>query len=105
MPEERRSQGVIVEDPIHRNISLPFLTLFSWVTGIMRRTNEMDNANRIANSVGLTPPDVEMFVKNLSGGNQQKVAIGKWFGKDAHVMMFDEATQGIDVRAKRDVYE
>ncbi|MEL6272470.1 MAG: sugar ABC transporter ATP-binding protein, partial [Chloroflexota bacterium] len=105
VPEERRSQGVLVEDPIHRNISLPFLTLFSWATGIMRRTQEFTNANRIAASVGLTPPDVTMLVQNLSGGNQQKVAIGKWFGKDAHVMMFDEATQGIDVRAKRDVYD
>ena len=45
-----------------------------------------------------------MLVKNLSGGNQQKVVIGKWFGREPQVMIFDEATQGIDVRAKRDVY-
>lgn len=105
VPEERRSQGVLVEDPIHRNISLPFLKMFAWASGIMRRGQELDNANRIAGDVGLTPPNVMTYVKNLSGGNQQKVAIGKWFGQQARVMIFDEATQGIDVRAKRDVYE
>ena len=105
VPEERRSQGVLVEDPIMRNMSLPFLDLFSWVAGLMRRTRELSNAQKIASDVGLTPPDPHMLVKNLSGGNQQKVAIGKWFGKQARVMLFDEATQGIDVRAKRDVYE
>jgi len=105
VPEERRSQGVLVEDPIHRNISLPFLQQFSWATGLMRRARELMNANRIVNDVGVNPPNINQYVKNLSGGNQQKVAIGKWFGKQARVMLFDEATQGIDVRAKRDVYE
>ncbi len=105
VPEERRSQGVIVEDPIHRNMSLPFLQQFAWATGLMRRANELVNANKIAGDVGLTPPNIHQLVKNLSGGNQQKVAIGKWFGKQPKVMLFDEATQGIDVRAKRDVYE
>lgn len=105
IPEERRSQGVIVEDPVHRNISLPFLQQFSWVTGIMRRAQELNNATHITQDVGLNPPNIHALVKNLSGGNQQKIAIGKWFGKRGKVMMFDEATQGIDVRAKRDVYE
>lgn len=104
VPEERRSQGVLVEDPIHRNISLPFLTQFSWVTGLMRRALEMVNAERIVKDVGVNPPNTAQLVKNLSGGNQQKVAIGKWFGRQAKVMLFDEATQGIDVRAKYDVY-
>ena len=71
----------------------------------MNRARELANANTIISNVGLTPPNPAMLVKNLSGGNQQKVAIGKWFGKQAQVMLFDEATQGIDVRAKQDVYE
>lgn len=105
VPEERRSQGVLVEDPIHRNISLPFLQQFAWLAGLMSRAREMVNAERIVKDVGVNPPNIHQYVKNLSGGNQQKVAIGKWFGKQARVMLFDEATQGIDVRAKRDVYE
>jgi simple sugar transport system ATP-binding protein len=105
VPEERRSQGVLVEDPIHRNISLPFLGQFSWVNGLMRRGMELANASRIVGDVGVTPPNIHQLVRNLSGGNQQKVAIGKWFGQQPKVMMFDEATQGIDVRAKRDVYD
>jgi ABC-type sugar transport system ATPase subunit len=54
--------------------------------------------------VRITPPDPEILVHNLSGGNQQKVAVGKWFAGTPRVMMFDEATQGIDVRAKQDIY-
>ena len=104
VPEERRSQGVLVEDPIQRNISLPFLSAFTWIAGLMRYGAEHTNATRIAGDVDLKPRDVSALVKNLSGGNQQKVAIGKWFGSAARVMIFDEATQGIDVRAKYDVY-
>ncbi|MFP4321554.1 MAG: sugar ABC transporter ATP-binding protein [Anaerolineales bacterium] len=105
VPEERRSQGVLVEDPIRKNTSLPFLGQFSWVFGIMRWARELQTTNKMMQDVGLTPPNPHMLVRNLSGGNQQKVAIGKWFGKQAKVMLFDEATQGIDLRAKRDVYE
>jgi simple sugar transport system ATP-binding protein len=59
----------------------------------------------VIEQVGLTPPRPDMLVKQLSGGNQQKVAVGKWFGGQPRVMMFDEATQGIDIKAKREVYD
>ncbi|NJL92956.1 MAG: sugar ABC transporter ATP-binding protein [Anaerolineae bacterium] len=104
VPEERRSQGVLVEDPIRKNIALPFLSAFSWVFGIMRRGQEVARTQAVIQDVGLTPPNPHMLVQNLSGGNQQKVAIGKWFTRPPRVMIFDEATQGIDVRAKQDVY-
>ncbi len=104
IPEERRKQGLIVEDPIFKNITLPFLKLFEAATWMVRR-REMDHTQKIIEQVGLTPPRPEMPVMNLSGGNQQKVVIGKWFGRKARVMLFDEATQGIDIKAKRDVYD
>lgn len=106
IPEERRSQGILVDEPIYRNISLPFLDLFSGrLLRLMRRQAELQHARRIVSQVGVNPPDELQLVENLSGGNQQKVVIGKWFGKAAKVTLFDEATQGIDVGAKRDVYE
>jgi simple sugar transport system ATP-binding protein len=104
VPEERRKQGLIVEDPIYKNITLPFLKRFS-LASLMVKRNEISHSMNIINQVGLIPPRPEMLVMNLSGGNQQKVVIGKWFGHKSRVMMFDEATQGIDIKAKRDVYE
>jgi simple sugar transport system ATP-binding protein len=104
IPEERRKHGLIVEDPIFKNITLPFIQLFSALSWL-NKSKEISHAERIIAQVGLTPPDPEMPVMNLSGGNQQKVVIGKWFGRKPKVILFDEATQGIDVKAKRDVYE
>ena len=105
VPEERRSQGVLVHDPVHKNMSLPFLRQFVHAGLWMSRALELAHAKNVIDQVGLVPPRPETLVQNLSGGNQQKVAIGKWFGRQPRVMMFDEATQGIDVRAKREVYD
>jgi simple sugar transport system ATP-binding protein len=104
IPEERRSQGVLVEESVQRNLSLPFLSQFSWASGLMRPARELNHAQTIIQQLGLIPAEPDKAVRDLSGGNQQKVAIGKWFASVPRVMMFDEATQGIDVRAKRDVY-
>jgi len=103
IPEERRRQGLLLESSVRENLTLPFLRLFSLAGWVLRR-RELVHAQRVMEQVGITPPRPEMPVKNLSGGNQQKVVIGKWFGREPQVMIFDEATQGIDVRAKRDVY-
>jgi ABC-type sugar transport system ATPase subunit len=70
----------------------------------MQYLREVAHGQEIIRQVSLTPPNLEMLVHNLSGGNQQKVAVGKWFAGTPRVMMFDEATQGIDVRAKQDIY-
>ena len=104
VPEERRSQGVLVENSVQQNLSLPFLSQFSWVGGLMQPFREQTHAQTIIQQLGVVPADTDKLVRDLSGGNQQKIAIGKWFGGTPRVMMFDEATQGIDVRAKRDVY-
>lgn len=103
IPEERRRQGLLVENSVRENITLPFLKLFS-TAGWVLRQRENNHAQHIIKQVGLTPPEPEMKVKNLSGGNQQKVVIGKWLGGEPRVMIFDEATQGIDVGAKREIY-
>ena len=104
IPEERRTQGILVEDSIRENITLPFLNLFSLLSFVIKK-RETKHTLKIIDKIGLTPPKPEMLVKNLSGGNQQKVVIGKWFGREPLVMIFDEATIGIDVRAKQDVYQ
>ena len=72
-----------------------------WVS----RTSERKAADQIIQDLGIKTPSGQALVRNLSGGNQQKVAIGKWLLEDAEVYIFDEPTKGVDVGAKRDIYE
>jgi simple sugar transport system ATP-binding protein len=104
VPEERRKQGLLVENSVRVNITLPFLQAFSFLS-LLRRRFETGYTKAMIDKVGLTPPRPEMTVANLSGGNQQKVVLAKWIGQKPQVMLFDEATQGIDVKAKRDIYD
>jgi len=104
IPEERRAQGVLVDEKMRKNISLPFLGQFTWAFDLLHRRREDIHATATVEMLAVTPNDPEVEVRNLSGGNQQKVVIGKWLAGNARVMLFDEATQGIDVKAKQDVY-
>lgn len=108
VPEERRKQGLHVEDPVRTNITLPFLRAYS-ALGWLLRAQERKHSQGVVKQIGLNPPLPEVLVRTLSGGNQQKVVIGKWVGQTgeraAKLLLFDEATQGIDIKAKRDVYE
>jgi simple sugar transport system ATP-binding protein len=104
VPEERRAQGVLVEEGVRQNISLPFLSQFAHVLGWIDRLREQAHAVKTIERLGISPPNPDAEVRTLSGGNQQKVAIGKWLTGKPRVVMFDEATQGIDVKAKQDVY-
>lgn len=104
VPEERRKQGLLVDSTAAWNITLPFLQLFTYASWMLNR-KESAYASDIIARVGLNPPRPDMIVNTLSGGNQQKVVIGKWIGREPTVLLFDEATQGIDIRAKQDVYQ
>lgn len=56
------------------------------------------------NSLGIATPSIKQYLRNLSGGNQQKVAVGKWMAADCDVYIFDEPTKGVDVGAKQDIF-
>ncbi|MNN26844.1 Ribose import ATP-binding protein RbsA [compost metagenome] len=104
IPEERRKQGIVIHDSIERNISLPLLdklSSFSFVVG----KKEKELAERVVSAFGIKSSSIKQQVKYLSGGNQQKVAIGKWLEKDADVLVFDEPTKGVDVGAKSDIFK
>jgi len=103
IPEDRRNLGLLVEAPVRINVTLPFIHNFSRL-GFMRPSREYARVLQIMDRLRLVPRNPDMPAKNLSGGNQQKVVVGKWlFGAPA-VILFDEATQGIDVGAKREIY-
>ncbi|RMG02542.1 MAG: sugar ABC transporter ATP-binding protein, partial [Acidobacteria bacterium] len=96
VPEDRRSQGLFIENTVAQNISFPFIKYLSKVSFVLLE-KEKRYALELIEKVRLVPPNPDMIVKNLSGGNQQKVVVGKWLGKQPKVIIFDEATQGIDV--------
>ncbi|MFE5321392.1 sugar ABC transporter ATP-binding protein [Paenibacillus sp. NPDC056579] len=103
IPEERRKQGILVEQTVKHNLSLPLLKLFS-TFGFVQRSKENANAKDMIGQLGIQPPNMEQTVKYLSGGNQQKVAVGKWLPTEAQVYLFDEPTKGVDVGAKSDIF-
>ncbi|GIP37956.1 ABC transporter [Paenibacillus sp. J31TS4] len=103
VPEERRRQGVFVEESLADNLTLPSLGRVSSF-GFVRRSEARELAGRLIAQLGITPARQEHKVKWLSGGNQQKAAVGKWLPTDAEVFLFDEPTKGVDVGAKSDMF-
>ncbi|MEK3911651.1 sugar ABC transporter ATP-binding protein [Paenibacillus sp. FSL H7-0331] len=103
IPEERRKQGILVEQSVKHNLSLPLLKLFSRF-GFVQQSQEAANAKAMIQQLGVHPPNMEQLVKYLSGGNQQKVAVGKWLPTDAQIYIFDEPTKGVDIGAKSDIF-
>lgn len=101
VPEERRKEGIFVEESVKRNLSVA--TLAS-VFGFVRQSLESLQANELIKRVGVKTADSSQLVGLLSGGNQQKVAIGKWLDTDASLFIFDEPTKGVDIGAKSDIY-
>lgn len=104
VPEDRRQTGLIVESTIRENISLPALQRFT-IRGLVNRERESRAAEAVSHRLNVKTGSIETLVKNLSGGNQQKVVLAKWLQLEPKVMIFDEPTRGIDVGAKAEIYE
>lgn len=103
VPEERRKEGVLVDEPIYFNLSAANLGKFC--NGIIvSRKKQLDNAEGYIKSLGVKTPSASQRVALLSGGNQQKVAVGKWLAADCDVYIFDEPTKGVDIGAKHDIF-
>jgi ribose transport system ATP-binding protein len=95
VPEERASQGLILSMLVERNLALPSLDKFL-----------------LEDELGIARPYIERFrfraggpASGLSGGNQQKIVLGKWMARSPKVLLLDEPTRGLDIRAKRDVHD
>jgi ribose transport system ATP-binding protein len=104
VPEDRRVQGLVVEMAVRENITLPSLRRYS-PGGLIRRDRENRVSEQQVSSLGVKTPGIESLVRNLSGGNQQKVVLGKWLAMGPQVMILDEPTRGIDVGAKAEIYK
>lgn len=103
VPEERRKEGVLVDEPVAFNLVAASLSKYS--NGIwLSKKKQLANADRFITSMGIKTPSPMQKVANLSGGNQQKVVVGKWLAADCDVYIFDEPTKGVDVGAKTDIF-
>jgi ribose transport system ATP-binding protein len=103
VPENRRSEGLVTGMSVRENITLPSLTRYTSL-GMIRRDRERTTANAQIDSLKIKTPHCETTVVHLSGGNQQKVVLGKWLSLAPRVMILDEPTRGIDVGAKAEIY-
>ncbi|GAA0375849.1 sugar ABC transporter ATP-binding protein [Bacillus horti] len=104
VPEERRREGLITQETVRKNISLSTLKKWSKL-GFIQQKVEKSTVEQIISSLGIKTNSMNQHVHDLSGGNQQKVVVGKWLLEEANVYIFDEPTKGIDVGAKRDMYQ
>ena len=93
-----------MEESIVSNLTLPSLSKFTNFS-FLSRFKEQKEAKRTVQEVGVKASSIQQKVGTLSGGNQQKVAIGKWLLQDADVYLFDEPTKGVDIGSKRDIFQ
>jgi simple sugar transport system ATP-binding protein len=105
VPEERRKEGVIVVDSVYANITISALQKFLNVIRFVVKRRQLSVTGRMIQDLGIKTPSESQILANLSGGNQQKVVVGKWLVADADVYIFDEPTKGVDVGAKRDIFK
>ncbi|GLZ78397.1 sugar ABC transporter ATP-binding protein [Actinorhabdospora filicis] len=103
-PEERKSQALILGEPVYRNMTLAALRRFS-AAGLTRPGRERAAARALAERLQLRPPDVERPVGTLSGGNQQKVVLGRWLLGHTRLLLLDEPTRGVDAGARAELYQ
>lgn len=102
--ENRKTEGLILDFSILRNIALPSVDSFA-KSGVINFNVLNDFADKMAKKLGVKTSSLDLEAGALSGGNQQKVVIAKWVGMHPEVIIMDEPTRGIDVGAKRDIYE
>lgn len=103
-PEDRKKDGLCTKLSIRHNLALPNLDIVCNKFGVVNNKEEEKLCEKAVEDLKIKTPNVEVDSGNLSGGNQQKVVVGKWLARDSRVVIFDEPTRGIDVGAKVEIY-
>ncbi len=101
--EDRKGNGLILIDDIKQNITISNLKSIAEKL-VVNKNEEIKVVNEFVKSLSIKTPSIEQEVNNLSGGNQQKVAIAKWLFVEPQILILDEPTRGIDVGAKYEIY-
>lgn len=104
VPEDRKRHGAMLGISVKNNINMPIYEKNSTLSVIDSKT-EQEVAEKYKENMAIKTPSLNQLVKNLSGGNQQKVILGRWLAADSELIIFDEPTRGIDVGAKYEIYK
>jgi len=104
VPEDRKGQGLVLDASVQENLGLVTLR-GATRAGLVDRAGQRRAAERIAEQLAVRMAGLDQQVRTLSGGNQQKIVIGKWLLADSKVLILDEPTRGIDVGAKVEIYQ
>ena len=104
VPEDRKTQGAVLALPIRVNATMARLAPLTNAAGFIRRRGERRTVQKLASDLRIRMSSMDASVSSLSGGNQQKVVLAKWFHNDGEVVILDEPTRGVDVGAKAEIY-
>lgn len=105
VPEDRKKDGLVLEMAVRDNISLPSLTHISTAATFTSRAKEEQLNGEMVEKLSIKTPNGDQEARFLSGGNQQKIVIAKWLSLNPKLFMLDEPTRGVDVGAKREIYD
>ena len=103
VPEDRRQHGLILQESIQHNLGLPNLDRNNRL-GLVTLRRESAMARQLCEQLRVRTPHLSQPVGLLSGGNQQKIVLGKWLARQPRVLILDEPTRGVDVGAKSEIY-
>lgn len=104
VPEDRKRHGALLRNSIQNNINMPIYKRISKLS-VINAKKEKEIAQKYKKELGIKTPNLNQLVKNLSGGNQQKVILAKWMAADSELIILDEPTRGIDIGAKYEIYK
>ncbi len=104
LPENRKVQGLAMQLDVKVNINMAAYEKIS-SGGVLNLSKEKKTAEKYVEDLQIKTPSIRQKVKNLSGGNQQKVVISRWLNKGSRILIFDEPTVGVDVGAKGEIYK
>jgi ribose transport system ATP-binding protein len=104
VPEDRKKDGLVLELNVKTNISLTTLSEIE-EAGLLNNRKEVVLAKKYINDLQIKTPSEKQLTRNLSGGNQQKIVLAKWLATKPKILMLDEPTRGIDIKAKNEIYK
>ena len=104
VPEDRKQHGLVVDMPVWSNVGLAGLWANRLPGGFARKSKELSDTREMIQKLRIKTPHERQIARFLSGGNQQKVVLGKWLALGPKILLLDEPTRGIDVGAKQEIY-
>tara|TARA_B100000749_G_scaffold35744_1_gene24727 strand:+ start:37 stop:561 length:525 start_codon:yes stop_codon:yes gene_type:complete len=106
LPSNRRAEGLVMLQNVRENVTIASLALSKFSNKLfLKKRNERNESKDVAKRLDLSPPNIERDLEHFSGGNQQKVMVGKCLVRDVDLFIFDEPTVGVDVGARVAIYE